>query len=330
MKVVRFHEYGSADVLKYEDVPEPEPGPGEVRVRAEVIGVGIPDVLVRTATDVKTWPLPMIPGNDMVGTVDALGPDVTRFRKGERVYITSRELPLRGGCYAEARVVPETAPFALPDNVASEDVVHLANFQVAWFLLSHAAQPQEGQSILVHAAAGGVGSALVQLAKRRNLTVCAVAGGPEKTAFVRDMGADAVIDRHAAAIPEAVAEFTRGSGLHVIYDSVGGPDFAQNFDMLRPFGKVVTFGFVAGHPDPAIYEPMARDFSRNLGFQIFSIHYFDDKPELRRPVMEQLIGMLADGEIKPRLHARLPLADAAEAHRMLESGEVLGKIVLTP
>ncbi len=330
MKVVRFHEYGSPDVLKYEDVPEPEPGPGEVRVRAEVIGVGIPDVLVRTATDVKTWPLPMIPGNDMVGTVDAIGPGVSRFRKGERVYVTSRELPLRGGCYVEARVVPETAPFALPDSVASEDVVHLANFQVAWFLLSHAANPQEGQTILVHAAAGGVGSALVQLAKLRNLTVCAIAGGPEKAAFVREMGADLVIDRHAETVSDAVAAFTGGPGLHVIYDSVGGPDFARNFDMLRPFGKVVCFGFVAGHPDPGIYEPMARDFSRNLGFQIFSIHYFDDKPEIRRPVMENLIEMLADGEIRPRLHARMPLAQAADAHRLLETGAVTGKIVLTP
>lgn len=330
MKVVRFHEYGSADVLKLEDIAEPEPGPGEVRVRAEVIGVGIPDVLVRTATDVKTWPLPMIPGNDMVGTVDAVGSGVTRFRKGQRVYVTSRELPLRGGAYAEARVVPETAPFALPDSVASEDVVHLANYQVAWFLLNHAANPQEGQVILVHAAAGGVGSALVQLAKLRNLTVCAVAGGPEKVAFVRDMGADFVIDRRSEDISDSVTDFTGGPGVDLIYDSVGGPEFHRNFDLLRPFGKLICFGFVAGHPDPAIYGPMARDFSRNLGFQIFSIHYFDDKPEIRRPVMENLILMLEDGEIRPRTHTRLPLAKAADAHRMLESGEVLGKIVLTP
>lgn len=330
MKVVRFHEYGSADVLKYEDIPEPEPGPGEVRIRTEVIGVGYPDVLVRTATDVKTWPLPMIPGNDMVGVVDALGPDVTRFRKGERVYVASRELPLRGGCYVEARVVPETAPFALPDNIASEDALNLSNYQVAWFLLSHAAKPQEGEIILVHAAAGGVGSALVQLAKRRNLTVCGVAGGSEKADFVREMGADLVIDRHAESIPDAVAKFTGGPGLDLIYDSVGGPGFQQNFDLLRPFGKVVCYGFAAGHPDPGIYEPMARDFSRNLGFQIFSIHYFDDKPEIRRPIMEQLIEMLADGEITPRISARMPLADAADAHRMLESRSVLGKVVLIP
>jgi NADPH2:quinone reductase len=330
MKVVRFHEYGSADVLRYEDIAEPEPGPGEVRVRAEVIGVGYPDVLVRTATDVKTWPLPMIPGNDMVGVIDALGPDVTRFRKGERVYVASRELPLRGGCYVEARVVPETAPFGLPDNVTSADVLNLSNYQVAWFLLSHAAQPQEGKIVLVHAAAGGVGSALVQLARRRNLTVCGVAGGAKKADFVRDMGADLVIDRLSENISDAVSDFTGGPGLDVIYDSVGGPDFHRNFDLLRPFGKVVCYGFAAGHPDPGIYEPMARDFSRNLGFQIFSIHYFDNKPEVRRPVMEQLIAMLSDGEITPRISARMPLADAADAHRLLESGDVIGKVVLVP
>ena len=124
--------------------------------------------------------------------------------------------------------------------------------------------------------------------------------------------------------------FTGGPGLDIIYDSVGGPDFHQNFDRLRPFGKLVCYGFAAGHPDPGIYEPMARDFSRNLGFQIFSIHYFDDKPEIRRPVMAQLIAMLSDGEITPRVSARLPLAEAADAHRMLEGGSVLEKVVLIP
>lgn len=330
MKIVRFHEHGPADVLRYEDVPLPEPGPGEVRVRSEVIGVGYPDVLVRTATDVKTWPLPMVPGNDMVGAVDAVGPGVTKLREGQRVYVTSRELPQRGGCYTEARVVPETVPFVLPDNVESQDVLQLANYQVAWFLLHHAAQPADEQAILVHAAAGGVGSALVQLAGRRPLKVYGIAGGAERAAFVHDMGADAVIDRHTDDFAEKVMDLTGGDGVDVIYDSVGGPKFHRNFDLLRPMGKVVCFGFAAGHPEPDIYTPLARDFTRNLGFQIFSIHYFDDKPDIRRPLMERLIAMLADGEITPKTHARMPLEKAADAHRLLESGAVTGKIVLVP
>ena len=118
MRVIEHGEGGTPDVIRVGSVPVPVPGPGEIRVRANVIGVGVPDVLVRTGTDVKTWALPMTPGNDVAGTVDAVGPDVSRFREGDRVYVTSRELPQRGGGYAEARTVPADAPFAIPDSVS--------------------------------------------------------------------------------------------------------------------------------------------------------------------------------------------------------------------
>jgi NADPH2:quinone reductase len=207
MKIVRFYEYGGPEVLKIEEVPEPIPGPGEVRVRAEAIGVGAPDVLVRTNTDVKLWPLPMIPGNDLAGRIDAVGSGVTRFKVGNRVYVTSRELPERGGGYAEARVVPADAPFPLPDNISAEHAVALGNYHLAWLLLNHAAVAQPGQTILIHAAAGGAGSALVQLAKRQGLTVFGIAGGGEKVRYVSDCGADAAIDRHSENIAARVGAF---------------------------------------------------------------------------------------------------------------------------
>ena len=330
MKIVRFHEYGSADVLRVEDVPEPVPGPGEVRVRAEAIGVGAPDILVRTNTDVKLWPLPMIPGNDVAGRIDAIGNGVTRFKEGDRVYVTSRELPQRGGGYAEARVIPAEAPFALPDSISAEQAVALGNYHLAWLLLNHAAEPRPGQTILVHAAAGGAGSALVQLAKTQGLTVFGVAGGVEKARFVSKWGADAAIDRTSEDTKARVAELTGGIGVDFIYDSVAGPSFADNFAMLNKMGKVVMFGFFAGHPDPNIYQPIASDFSRCLGLQIFSIHYFDDMPEIRRRTMQQTIDRLADAGIRPHIHARLKLEAAADAHRLLESGSVIGKVVLQP
>lgn len=330
MKIVQFHEYGGPEVLKVEDVPEPVPGPGEVRVRAEAIGVGAPDILVRTGTDVKTWPLPMIPGNDMAGTIDAVGDGVTRFKAGDRVYVPSRELPLRGGSYVEARTVPAEAPFAIPEGVAAEQVVALGNYHVAWMLLDHACHPQPGDSILVHAAAGGIGSALVQLAGRRGLTVIGIAGGPEKTRYVSELGADAAIDRLKENVVDRVSELTGGEGVNCIFDSVAGPDFSCNFDMLAIAGTLVQFGFLAGQPDPDIHTAMARDFTRNLTFRIFSIHYFDDKPEIRRATMTRVIDALAAGKIAPRIHARMNLEDAAEAHRLLESGTVIGKLVLVP
>jgi NADPH2:quinone reductase len=330
MKIVRFYEYGGPEVLRVEEVPEPVPGPGEVRVRSEVIGVGVPDVLVRTGNDAKTWPLPMVPGNDVAGTVDAVGAGVTRLREGDRVYVTSRELPLRGGGYAEARTVPAKAPFVIPDGTAAEHVVTLGNYHVAWMLLHYAAKPQPGQTLLVHAAAGGVGSALVQLAKRQGLTVFGIAGGAKKARYVAELGADAAIDRNAEDVGTRIAELTDGQGVDFIYDSVAGPNFTVNFDMLAKMGKVVMFGYIAGKPNPDLYTPMGSDFSRNLGFQIFSIHYFDDKPEIRRPTMEQMIDMLTTGDIVPRIHDRLKLGDAVAAHRLLESGEVIGKLVLLP
>ena len=330
MKIVRFHEYGGPEVLKVEDAPEPEPGPGEVRVRAEAIGVGAPDILVRTGTDVKTWPLPMIPGNDMAGTVDAIGDGVTRFQVGDRVYVPSRELPLRGGSYVEARTIPEAAPFAIPEGVAAEQVVALGNYHVAWMLLNHAVRLEPGETILVHAAAGGIGSALVQLARHRGLTVFGIAGGPEKTRYVAEMGADAAIDRQSEAVFDRISELTDGNGVDCIFDSVAGPEFARNFDMLAVAGTLVQFGFLAGHPDPNIHTPMAQDFTRNLTFRIFSIHYFDDKPEIRRATMEEVIGLLVAGDISPRIHATMQLEDAVEAHRLLESGTVMGKLVLRP
>lgn len=330
MKIVRFHQYGGPEVLKVEEVPEPAPGSGEVRVRAEAIGVGAPDILVRTNTDAKTWSLPMVPGNDMAGRIDAVGNGVTRFKEGDRVYVTSRELPQRGGGYAEARVVPAEAPFALPDSISAEHAVTLGNYHLGWLLLNHAATPQPGQAILVHAAAGGAGSALVQLAKRQELTVFGIAGGAEKARYVGDCGADAVIDRHLEDIAARVAELTGGAGVEYIYDSVAGPNFARNFAMLASMGKVVMFGYFAGKPDPDIYSPMAADFTRCLGLQIFSIHYFDDKRDIRRRTMGQTIELLAAGEITPRIHSRMKLDDAADAHRLLESGSVIGKVVLLP
>jgi NADPH2:quinone reductase len=330
MQIVRFHEYGGPDMLRVEDVPEPEPGPGEIRVRAEAIGVGAPDILVRTGTDVKTWPLPMTPGNDMAGMVDAVGPGVSRFREGDRVYVTSRELPLRGGGYAEARVVPEAAPFAIPDGIAADRMVALGNYHVAWMLLEHAATPQPGQTVLVHAAAGGIGSALVELAGLRGLTVIGIAGGADKAAHVRDLGAFAVIDRLEEDVAERVAQLTEGAGVDYVYDSVAGPGFARNFDMLANMGTLVQFGYLAGRPAPDAYAEIARNFPRNLGLRIFSIHHFDDKPAVRRAAMERIIDMLTSGDIAPRIHARMKLADAAEANRLLEGGSVIGKLVLVP
>ena len=330
MKIVQFSEYGGAEVLELVDVPEPVPGPGEILVRAEAIGVGVPDILMRRGTYNWIPPLPVIPGNELAGTVEAAGSGGGTVKPGDRVYVNSRELPQRGGGYAEKMVVPAAAVFAMPDSVSAEQAVALGNYQLAWLLLNYASSPLAGDAILVHAAAGGAGSALVQMAKRQGMTVYGVAGSPDKARYVTGLGADAAIDRSADDIGERIAALTGGSGVNFIYDAVGGKGFANNFDMLSPMGTVVMFGQIAGAPDPDILPPMLAHMGDCVALRVFSIHVLDDKPDIRRNAMEQAMAALAAGEVAPRIHARLPLAEAAEAHRLLETGGVTGKVVLIP
>lgn len=330
MKLVRFHEHGGPEALRVEDVPDPAPGPGAVRVRAEAIGVGVPDKLMLNGNYPWCPPLPVIPGNEVAGTVDAVGDGTTRFRKGDRVYVNSRELPQRGGGYAEAITVPAEAPFALPDGVSAAQAVTLGNYQLAWLLLNQAAAPRAGQSVLVQAAAGGAGSALVQLAKGMGLSVFGIAGGPEKASYVTGLGADGVIDRRNEDVAARVAALTGNTGVDVIYDSVGGPDFQRDFDMLAPLGTVVLFGYLGGHPDPNIYDALRAHFGKSLAMRLFSIHVYDAQPDIRRHAMEQAIAAIETGIADPRIHATMRLEEAADAIRLLETGNVTGKIILTP
>ncbi|MBO21885.1 MAG: hypothetical protein CMM26_05860 [Rhodospirillaceae bacterium] len=330
MKIIRFHEFGGPEALRVENVPELVPGPGEVRVRAEAIGVGVPDKLMLNGNYPWCPPLPVIPGNEMAGTIDAVGDGVTRHTVGDRVYVNSRELPERGGGYAEATIVPANVPFALPDDVSAEKAVTLGNYQLAWLLLNRATSPGSGQAILVHAAAGGVGNALVQLGKGMGLKVFGITGGAEKARYVTKLGADGVIDRKTEDIAARVDALTGGTGADVIYDSVGGPDFQRDFDMLAPMGTVVLFGYLGGHPDPNIYSAMRKHFGNSLAMRLFSIHVYDDQPELRRHAMKQAIEAMAQGIAAPCIHATLKLEQAADAIRLLETGDVTGKIILTP
>lgn len=330
MKVVRFHEFGGPEVLRVENLPDPEPGPGEVRVRAEAIGVGVPDILMRRGNYEWIPPLPVVPGNEMAGIVDAVGGGVETIAVGDRVYVNSRELPQRGGGYAEAMVVPAGAVFAMPDNVDAAQAVALGNYQLSWLLLNYASTPRAGDHILVHAAAGGVGGALVQVGKSMGLTVIGIAGSKAKADYVTQQGADAVIERNAEDIGTRVADLTGGDGVDFIYDSVAGPGLSKDFAMLAPMGMVVMFGYLGGDPDPDLFAHMRAKFGDSVAFRLFSIHVLDDKPAIRRGAMKSAMAALAAGEISPHIHSTMLLSDAADAHRLIEGGSVTGKVVLTP
>ena len=180
MKAVQLQTTGGPEVLSLVDLPLPQPGAGQVRVKAHAIGAGGPDVLIRNGTYKWMPPLPAIPGNELAGIVDAVGPGVSRLAIGDRVLVSARELPQRGGCYAQAICVAESVPFVLPDTIAFDDAVSLGNFQLALALLaSNGNLP--AQSILVPGAAGGVATALAQVARSRGLRVIGTASTAEKT-----------------------------------------------------------------------------------------------------------------------------------------------------
>lgn len=330
MKIVQFTTPGPASVLECIEVPTPEPGPGEVLVRAQAIGVGMPDVMIRRG--VYNWmpPLPTAPGTEMSGVVEKLGPGVTRFKPGQRVVVSARDRPHRGGCYAEYNATPENSVYLLPDGADMDQAAALANYQVAYHLLYDCIAFKPGQTVLVQGAAGGTGSALVDLACRAGLVVIGLCSGQAKIDFVKSFGVEHVIDRQRDDVGEAVNAATQDKGVDYIMDFAGGPEFVKNFAMLAPYGVVVSYGQLAGKPKDDVYGALRAQAAKCLGLRAFSIHIYDHWREPQQAGMRWLIERLGRGEIRPRIYERLPLAEARRAHELFESGQVMGKLLLTP
>jgi NADPH:quinone reductase len=329
MRLIRFSEPGPPGVLECLEVPTPEPKAGEVLIRAHAIGVGIPDTLIRAGTYGHMPPLPATPGTELSGVIAKVGAGVTARRPGQRVYTTARERPQRGGHYAEYVATPAEASFLLPDGVDLGAAAALANYQVAYHIFNDAVRLQEGQSVVVHAAAGGMGNALIDLAKAAGLVVIGVAGGEQKARFARDLGADHVIDRKNENVAARVAQITGGRGVDAIIDPVAGPTVPGNLALLAPCGELVIYGGLGGKA-PLDLEQTLRATGNSPAIRHFTIHTWDRLVEERRAGMRAVIAMLAAGKLHPRIHASLPLAEAARAHEMLESGAVLGKLLLRP
>jgi NADPH2:quinone reductase len=329
MQLIQFRTPGPPSVLQCLEVPIPEPQTGEVLIRAHAIGVGIPDTLIRAGTYGHMPPLPATPGTEISGVIEKVGAGVTSRQAGQRVYTTARERPQRGGHYAAYVATPAEATFILPDSVDLDAAAALANYQVAYHIFNDALRLRAGESVLVHAAAGGMGNALIDLAKAAGLIVIGVAGGEDKARFARELGADHVIDRKQENVAARVAEITGGRGVDAIIDPVAGPTIPANLALLAPCGVLVIYGGLGGKA-PLDLEQTLRAKGRSPAIRHFTIHAWDDLVEERRAGMRALIDMLAAGKLHPRIHAMLPLAEAARAHELLENGQVLGKLLLRP
>jgi NADPH2:quinone reductase len=267
----------------------------------------------------------------MSGTVEKLGAGVTERKVGQRVIVTARERPQRGGCYAEYITTPADGTFIVPDGADMEAGATLANYQVAYHLLKDGARARPGDSVLIWGAAGGMGNALIDIAKADGLMTIGVASRTERCKFARDMGCDHVIDRKAEDVVQRVMDITNGRGVDIVIDPVAGDTIATNIRMLAVMGLLLIYGGLGGRETgDQVVEGLRGAMGRCPAIRRFSIHYLDHMPEPRRAGMRALLDMLAKGQLKPRIGARLKLADAAKAHELMESSAVMGKLILQP
>jgi NADPH2:quinone reductase len=326
MHAILLRAPGGPEALEYVEMPAPRPGPGEVLVRAHAIGVGKPDVLFRTG--VYRWmpPLPAVPGAEMSGRVEALGDGVTGLRVGQAVLVYH----LKGGCYAELIAAPAAAVTPLADDIDLDDAVSLPNYQVAWALLHEAARGIDRRAVYINGAAGGVGSAVVQICRHEGVPVIAGASTAQKCDFARAQGATYTVEYGRERVAERVLELTGGRGADLVLDHLVGADFTDSLRMLAPMGLIVSFNMLAGWPAKDLFREMRGELPRSPAVRCFTMHSYDRDPEGRARILAATLDLFTSRAVRPPIHARLPLAAAARAHEMLDAREVLGKVVLKP
>jgi NADPH2:quinone reductase len=329
MKAVRMTAVGGPDVLEYGDVPEPHiSSPFEIKVRLQAAGINPVDTKVRSRGLISPGSLPAILGLDGAGTVVEVGSGVTRFQPGDAVWWCQGGLGGAPGTYAEYCLIhqdlAQPAPRSLPAAVAAAGPLVLLT---AWEALFDRADLQPGQTLLVHAGAGGVGHVAIQLAKLGGARVITTVSEPAKAAFVRQLGADAVVYYRDQDLLAAVAEFTGGRGVDVALDTVGAEVFKASIPAVAHYGDLVTLL----DPGPIDWQE-ARTRNLRISFELMLTPLIRDLPEAathQGEILRRCAGWLDAGKLQLHVSRRFPLAQAAEAHRLIGAGHVQGKLVLT-
>jgi NADPH2:quinone reductase len=322
MRAIRVHQFGGPEVFQYEEVPLPEPGPGEVRIKIEAAGVNYIDVYHRTGR--YPGQLPITPGMEGAGVVDAVGPRVSDVKVGARVAYAMQQ-----GSYAEYAVVLAGKLVPIPDGIDTRSAAAVMLQGMTAHYLSHTTYPlQPGDTALVHAAAGGVGQLLVQTAKQRGARVIGTVSTEEKARLAREAGADEVILYSQADFEVEVSRMTNGEGVNVVYDSVGATTFDKSLNCLKPRGYLVLYGASSGPVPPLDPQVLAAKGSLFLTRPSLG-HYTADRTELLGRAGD-LFKWMASGELQVRIDQTFPLAEAAEAHRYLEGRKTRGKLLLIP
>ncbi|MCD9141206.1 NADPH:quinone oxidoreductase family protein [Streptomyces albireticuli] len=326
MKAWRVHRTGEPrTVMRLEDAPEPVPGPGQLLVRVRAANVNFPDALLCRGRYQISPPLPFTPGVELCAEVLAGGEGV-KAAVGARI-LARPALPAGG--FAERTVVDARSALPVPGSLDDAEAAALhIGYQTGWFGLHRRARLRAGETLLVHAAAGGVGSAAVQLGKAAGATVIGVAGGPEKARTARELGCDLVLDRHADDVVAAVKEATGGRGADVVYDPVGGDAFVWSTKCVAFEGRIVVVGFASGTvPQAALNHALVKNYT------ILGLHwglYQTKDPAAVRACHDELTHLADRGAVRPLVSERVPLEAAADAVQRVADGTTTGRIVVVP
>jgi NADPH2:quinone reductase len=323
MKAIRVHNPGGPESLVYEDVPDAKPEANQALIKVEAAGVNFADIYARRGANPNAT-LPLTPGIEAAGTIVQVGADVQGFRPGDRVAVNGIS-----GSYSEMVNVPAGRLLRLPGNVSTKQgAASLLQGLTAHALACDTFPLKAGDSCLVHAAAGGVGLLLCQIAKMRGARVIGTVSTEEKAKAAREAGADEVILYTQADFVEETKRLTDGRGVDVVYDGVGADTFLKSMDCIRPLGMMVSYGQSSGAPEPinpAILGAKGSLFLTRAGMGT----YTSTREALERRANE-IFDWVGSGKLKARVHSEFPLKDAAKAHEALEHRETIGKVLLVP
>jgi NADPH2:quinone reductase len=321
MKTIRFHEIGGPEVLQYEDVERPRMAPNKVLVRIHAVGVNFADTLLRRGAYLAQPKLPETPGFEAAGVVVEAGNETDRNLIGQRVVVLGEH------CYAEYVTASRSQLIGLPDNISFEQgAAFPVQALTAYHMLYTADRVAPGRTVLVHAAAGGVGLLAVQMAKLGGARVIGTTSTAEKAKIVEEAGADDVILYNQTDFAQRVGELTNQRGVDIVLDSVGKETVPGSLASLAPFGHLISYGGASGKPDPIDVGSL---YSRSLKISAFWLFTVSRTPSIAQRGVRQVLEWISNGKIHLRIGLKLPLQQAAEAHRRMEARQTTGKILLT-
>jgi NADPH:quinone reductase len=322
-RAIRIYAHGGPEVMRYEDLETPEPGPGQVVLRQTAVGLNFIDVYYRTGM-YAVPSLPFTPGSEGAGEVISVGAGVTEFKPGDRAAYA-----MGLGSYAQERVIDAKLLVKIPDGVDDDTAAAMMlKGLTAQYLLRRTFPVQAGQTILFHAAAGGVGLIACQWAKHLGCTIIGTVGSEDKAGLARENGCDHVILYRQEDFAARVKDITEGEGCDVVYDGVGKATFPASLDCLKPFGYFVSFGSASGPVDAFNIGILAQKGSLYAARPTLGTHVA--KRENLIAMADDLFSVVKNGHVKIPVHSRMGLAQAADAHRALESRQTTGATVLKP